>query len=454
MQKKVLAALIGTLCAVPAFAQTNVTIYGIMDAGLHFGAGRAKLVSGIAEGSRLGFKGMEDLGGGYKALFNIEARVELGTGKQVAGNISDYQGMALVRGFDSALVAATPALFNAAAPTNAAALRAAAYNAGVQVTNGFNRTIVNNANALFDRTSMVGLITPVGAVLGGRMYTPGYEILAAGDTFETGTAGGWGTLTGGSAGLLSAGVSIRSDNAVQYRIQTPAGISAAVMYGFRNSGYVGLDKKFYGANVKYKANGFDVGLGYNHGTDQIGRKGLVTWTIAGSYETGPMKFFAGYHNMENPNSVLVDEFVTRGWEPAVTPQLTAALSALPAALAAVRPAIIDGYRAAFRNTLATNLKLDAVSWTLGMHYRLGAGRIMASYNSVNDKTAPNADAAQYSIGFDYDLSKRTDIYTIASIVTNKNGAQYAPGAASAPGGFTKAPGEDGRAFQVGIRHRF
>ena len=428
MKRKSLAALIGLCFAAPAFAQSSITLYGIADAGLHFGTGSTKVVSGIADGSRLGIKGTEDLGDGYKAIFNVEARVEFNTGRQTAGNVSPENGLALVRG----LVFPVPT--PSAAPLAAGAMRGA-----IAVTNP--PVVVNTSNALFDRTSMVGLITPVGAIMGGRMYTPGYEILAAADTFETGTAGAWGSLTGGAAGLLSTGVAIRSDNAIQYRIQMPNGVGASLMYGFKNSGYIGLDDKFWAASVKYQANGWNVGLGYNHGTDQNGNSGLISWTAGGSYSMDNWKFFAGYHNMKNENSVVVPLLVA-AWDANVAPALTAG-----GPLAGV-------YRTAFVNAVTNNLKLDASSWTLGLHYRMGAGRIMTSVNHVNDKSSYDADATQYSIGYDYDLSKRTDIYTVASIIDNKNSAQYAPGAASAPGGFTAAPGERGRAFQIGIRHRF
>jgi predicted porin len=441
MNRKSLAALISLCFVAPAFAQSSVTLYGIADAGFHFGGGSPRLVSGIADGSRLGFKGTEDLGDGYKAIFNVEARVELNNGRQIAGNISQENGLALTRGYDAALAAITP--------PPAAALRAAAVGAAVTLTNGLNSAIVNNSNALFDRTSMVGLVTPFGAILGGRMYTPGYEVLAAADPFETGTAGGWGTLTGGAAGLLTAGVAIRSDNAVQYRIQTPGGFGAALMYGFKNSGYVGLDDKFWAMNVRYNANGWNVGLGYNHGTDQNGNSGLISWTAGGSYAVDSWKFFAGYHNMKNENSVLIPVFGGL-WDTSVAPKLSAAAAPFGPAGAA----LVAGYTAAFKSTLANNFKLDADSWTLGVHYRLGAGRLMGSVNHVNDKTSFDADATQYSLGYDYDLSKRTDIYSVVSFINNKNSAQYAPGAASAPGGFTATPGDSSHAFQVGIRHRF
>jgi predicted porin len=60
----------------------------------------------------------------------------------------------------------------------------------------------------------------------------------------------------------------------------------------------------------------------------------------------------------------------------------------------------------------------------------------------------------YALGYDHFLSKRTDVYISGSIIKNDNEAQYSPGISGAPGGFTRAPGEDGRAILIGVRHRF
>jgi predicted porin len=89
-----------------------------------------------------------------------------------------------------------------------------------------------------------------------------------------------------------------------------------------------------------------------------------------------------------------------------------------------------------------------------MHYKIGAGRVMASWARQNDRTTSNSDATMFAIGYDYNLSKRTDVYTAFSNIQNQNDGQYTPGIAGAPGGFTKVAGEDSRAVQVGIRHRF
>lgn len=77
MQKKLIALAIAGLASSAAFAQTNVQIYGIMDMGVANvkADGRSsgwKIDNGLLSGSRVGFKGEEDLGGGLKALFTVE----------------------------------------------------------------------------------------------------------------------------------------------------------------------------------------------------------------------------------------------------------------------------------------------------------------------------------------------------------------------------------------------
>ncbi len=85
-------------CATLAHAQTGegVTLYGLADAGITSTSGLkggtvTQVASGIMEGSRWGIKGNEDLGGGYKAIFTLEARVELDTGANSSTPISGGQ---------------------------------------------------------------------------------------------------------------------------------------------------------------------------------------------------------------------------------------------------------------------------------------------------------------------------------------------------------------------------
>ncbi|MES2017553.1 MAG: porin [Pseudomonadota bacterium] len=425
MKTKLLAGVIATCFAAPVLAQSSVQIYGIADAGIMKTQGeKAKIVSGIADGSRLGFKGTEDIGGGWKAIFNLEARIELDTGTQTPALINNNDGAYLLKGMDA---------FNTV-PGLMPKLRD-----GFR-TNGL--AAVNSEKALFDRTAMVGLITPVGAVLLGRMYTPGYEVFAAADAFESGTAGTWGGITGGTAGFTSLGADIRSQKSIQYRI-AKNGFGGSLMYGFKGSGYVGRYNKFQGMALTYKANGFDIGVAHNRGYDQNDNKSLTTTTIGGSYTMGEkFKFFAGYHDQKNEHSVLLKDYIGN-WDDKVAPNLAGLGAPLATAL-----------RNIFVNNMTKNTQIDASSLQLGMHYRIGSGRIMASVARQNDRSASNSDATLVAIGYDYNLSKRTDVYTVLANIANQNDGQYTPGAAGSPGGFGKVVGEDTRAIQVGIRHRF
>src|SRR5471032_422998 len=80
------------LSAVPAFAQSSVTLYGVVDNGLSYqssqtslgstsgGRSNTKMVQGVWAGSRFGLKGAEDLGGGTKAIFQLESGFNSATG--------------------------------------------------------------------------------------------------------------------------------------------------------------------------------------------------------------------------------------------------------------------------------------------------------------------------------------------------------------------------------------
>jgi predicted porin len=81
MKKHLIAAAVVGAFAAPAMAQ-NVSVYGVMDTGLQsFDSGAAansqstRAVDGGLATSRLGFIGTEDLGGGMKASFKLEARL-------------------------------------------------------------------------------------------------------------------------------------------------------------------------------------------------------------------------------------------------------------------------------------------------------------------------------------------------------------------------------------------
>src|SRR5512135_971150 len=106
MQKKLIALAIAGLATAPAFAQTNVTIYGVADVTIE----NVKASGGTStptntdpdfqtrlnrnrvtpNSSLIGFRGVEDLGNGLKALFQFETGVNTdGNNNQLFGSQRD-----------------------------------------------------------------------------------------------------------------------------------------------------------------------------------------------------------------------------------------------------------------------------------------------------------------------------------------------------------------------------
>ena len=90
MQKKLIALAVAGLVSAPVFAQSNVTVYGIADAYMGFGSHGdndfAGVESGGLSGSRLGFRGAEDLGNGLKGVFTVEQGFAIDTGSGLGGS--------------------------------------------------------------------------------------------------------------------------------------------------------------------------------------------------------------------------------------------------------------------------------------------------------------------------------------------------------------------------------
>lgn len=90
MKMKLFAAAVAALAAGGAYAQSSVTLYGVADVGVEWankvpgadgqGHSRVAMQSGNLSGSRWGLRGVEDLGGGLKGIFNLESGFNLDTG--------------------------------------------------------------------------------------------------------------------------------------------------------------------------------------------------------------------------------------------------------------------------------------------------------------------------------------------------------------------------------------
>ena len=90
MKKNLLALVALTLVSGASFAQSSVTLYGVADVGIGKEAGKkVGMISGNAVNnatSYIGFRGIEDLGGGLKAGFRLEQYVNMKNGATASPN--------------------------------------------------------------------------------------------------------------------------------------------------------------------------------------------------------------------------------------------------------------------------------------------------------------------------------------------------------------------------------
>jgi predicted porin len=89
--KRALGPILALCAATPALAQDNVTVFGVLDTYLeHATAGATgitRLQSGGVSGSRLGFRGSEDLGSGNRAIFMLESGINVDDGTSGQGGL-------------------------------------------------------------------------------------------------------------------------------------------------------------------------------------------------------------------------------------------------------------------------------------------------------------------------------------------------------------------------------
>ncbi|MDO9142680.1 porin [Rhodoferax sp.] len=421
-------------CAGLAQAQTDssVTLYGLADVGITSVSGLkagtvTQVASGIMEGSRWGIKGTEDMGGGYKAIFNLEARVELDTGANKSTPISGTQ---LSERFMSASQLGLPASFSPLLPPTQAILTGATGNGGLVASLAnevFGVNVGQYGNRFFDRQAYVGMITPVGAVLAGRMYTPAFETNSMFDIMETQSG-----LAAGQIVAFPAVLEIRKSNALQYRI-VKDGFSGSLMYALGDNGEAANDKsKMLGFNASYKASNFAVGLGYNAAKNELGQDSLKTTVLGASMTMNAHKVSGMVIQItdDNPsNMTTIGTLLVAG--------------GLPGTVAS-----------AIQNAYTQALKQDGTLYHLGYRYTAGVNTISVAYTTYDDKRPSNADVSSYGAAYTYALSKRTDLNLVAVRYNNKNTAQVAPGGNGYIGGVTASPGTDSNSFAFGIRHRF
>ncbi|HEY1044458.1 MAG TPA: porin [Telluria sp.] len=104
--KKSLFALLALSAVATAQAQSSVTVYGVVDVGFAKQTGK-KLIQRENHASRLGFRGVEDLGNGLSAVFTLENEFLLDSGAQKGVLWERQANVGLTGAFGTALFGRT-----------------------------------------------------------------------------------------------------------------------------------------------------------------------------------------------------------------------------------------------------------------------------------------------------------------------------------------------------------
>lgn len=363
MKKSLLAlALMGAFSSA-AMAQSSVTIYGIADIGLQNlkngspAGATTKLSSGQVQGSRLGFKGVEDLGDGLKAHFDLLMGLNLDEGSSAQGG----------------------------------------------------RT--------FGRRSVVGLSGDFGVLEFGRDKTINNLFIDAFDPFHSGfinSGNGLSNLyffggTANVAGTASTANSVgRVGNAIFYYTPNWGGFRGSATYGFGEAAGSSTPGSSYGITLRYTNFGLDIGYSYSKDNNQLAnltKNARSANTFAVSYDIG------------TPVGMLTPVFIYEKQKDEAV------------------------------------VRLDQQNYSIGGTLKFDdSNSLKATWTKIVDDTRRSAttaltigDARQWAVGFQHNLSKRTDLY-IAYAKTNQDAFSKKVAAVTA--------GADVTEVTLGIRHKF
>lgn len=265
MKRKAVASLaLLALCGGGALAQSNVSLYGIVDVNGQWNKQYSStsnqqeslfsVDSGYQSGSRFGLRGTESLGNGLAAIFTLEGGFDASTGE------STQDGL------------------------------------------------------LFGRQAWVGLQGGWGTLVAGRIPTPSsgtgaYDMWAAVDPF----AAGFGINQTGST--FVAANALRQDNAVLYVTPALGGFKAAAGYSFNrggaetapqgaNSNAVNLAASF-ASGALYAVVTYDV-LGYpgaNSASSNAGKPDQKLLQVGGTFDLKIVKLHAAWANQADISAV-------------------------------------------------------------------------------------------------------------------------------------------------------
>lgn len=262
MKKSLLALAALTAFAGAASAQSSVTLFGIVDLNArnvkNGGAGDASSLSTDGNASsRLGFRGVEDLGGGLRAGFWLEAGLSADNGTIGGGNGG--------------------ATSNAAGSTGSAA-----------------------SGAFFNRRSTVSLLGGFGEIRLGRDYVPTFWNHTVFDVFGTNGVASATNLISVAPTVAPFGTAqtlVRANNTIGYFLPSLGGVYGQVMIAAGEG--QNPANKYMGGRIGYGAGPINVAGAYG-----ITEKGgamiddMKAWNIGASFNAGFLTVMGQFNQYE------------------------------------------------------------------------------------------------------------------------------------------------------------
>ncbi|MFZ5527650.1 MAG: porin [Pseudomonadota bacterium] len=246
MKKTVLALAALAAVSTSALAQSSVSLYGVLDASLENLKGDDSVTRVSSDNlaiSRFGVRGLEDLGGGLKAKFNLEAGVKVDTG---ASDSSAFWGS----------------------------------SAWVGIEGGFGELRLGR------QESSIGLLAGNTSILGAQPY----DDLKIAGTFSGET---YRRVNNGITYILPTfvnGLSIQAQYSTRTSGEEIANDDTGQAYGF---------------NVQYFAGPFGAGLGYiNAKQNASGSNKAQGWLAFAAYDFGLAKL-TGYYESDDSDAASV-----------------------------------------------------------------------------------------------------------------------------------------------------
>lgn len=234
--KKTLIALAAVAATSASFAQSSVTMFGIVDLAVtSIDQGNDSIMSVANEGqasNRLGFRGVEDLGGGLAAEFWLEG--------------------------------------------------------GFSADNGTGAG--TNGAFAFNRRSTLGLRGGFGELRLGRDYTPTFTNHSAYTVFGT---NGLGSSTTSLGNVLGSGstTTVRADNAISYFTPTIAGFQGQLMVGLKESAASNAPNEYSGIRLAYNAGPLSASLATASEGSAIQTDNYKRTNLGATYDFGIAKLW-------------------------------------------------------------------------------------------------------------------------------------------------------------------